>query len=143
MAASNTAKKCTPPPLIGNKWSKGSKRPYDRPSAFVHCVCHCSHITVKMKSPNVSNCDLGIEPKMNGQMNGRIRIAVVRAKKDVLPSSLLVQTWLNKQRKSTSSRSRGQSAKLDWLKTAAGLAVTDFYAHIPLCLAFSSPPEEE
>lgn len=59
----------------GNKWSKGSKRtrPSVRPS--VHCVCHCSHITVKMKSPNVSNCDLGIErePTTNERTAGEGR----------------------------------------------------------------------
>ena len=105
-----------------NKWRKGSKR---RPS--VHCACHCSHITVKMKSPNVSNCDLGIEPT-----NQR------HAKKDAFPSFILGPTWLNKQRKwSSSSRFTGQSAKLDWLKNCCWISGDGFLrSYSPLSRIF-------
>ena len=122
------AKKCTPPsftlwpPLIGNKWSRGSKQA----SAPVHCACHCSHITVKMKSPNVSNCDLGNENRTNEQ-NDRVRATFLQFR----------ATRLNEQRKYTSSRFTGQSAKLDWLKNCCWISGDGFLrSYSPLSRIF-------
>ena len=130
------AKKCTPPsftlwpPLIGNKWSRGSKQA----SAPVHCACHCSHITVKMKSPNVSNCDLGNENRTNERTTETGWLEEVRATSNLLR---LRATRLNEQRKYTSSRFTGQSAKLDWLKKCCWISGDGFLrSYSPLSRIF-------
>ena len=96
-------------------------------ASSVHCACHCSHITVKMKSPNVSNCDLGIEQPTNER----------HTKKDEFPSLILGPTWLNKQRKCSSLRFTGQSAKLDWLKNCCWISGDGFLrSYSPLSRIF-------